>query len=292
MRIGITGNTNKSGLWTPVASCIRFLLESGITFKLNERIAEGLKDRGVFDSDFCSRYSNADFADSVDMVLSFGGDGTLLNTVHELNGSSTPILGVNIGRLGFLAPVEDAHLNRTIELIESGDYEVEERMVLEARIPGRKEAGPVWALNEFTVQGSGTTGLLAIEVRVNDTLLNTYWADGLIVSSPTGSTAYSLAAGGPIISPDCNTILVTAIAPHTLSVRPVVLPEQSVLDIRVLDQEKSSTFSFDGKTSNMGNHGETIRIRKAQHSVRLIRPHGQNYFETLRAKLMWGIRKT
>ncbi len=275
----------------PVAAFVLNLVETNRSFLLQERLAAGLSERELVSSELCEANSSRTLGDRVDAVFSFGGDGTLLNTVHELNGSQTPVLGVNLGRLGFLAPVEVAQLNATLVALESGNYSVEDRMVLEASVSGENTAQRSWALNEFTVQGSSMTGLLAIEVHIDDTLLNIYWADGLIIATPTGSTAYSLAVGGPIIAPTCNNMLISAVAPHTLSVRPVVLRDDSVLDIRVLDEDKKWVFTRDGMTDSNPGSGSSIRIRKADHVVRLIRPAGNDYFETLRAKLMWGARK-
>lgn len=292
MKLGITGNTTKDALWKPVAKIVGEFLKADRSFALNEKVARGLVDRGLISSEECENRAARDLADSCDIVLSFGGDGTMLNTVHEIGNREIPILGVNIGRLGFLAHVETGNLADAIRCLDSGQYEVEERLVLEAKLSNSLSLVSPWALNEFALQRSGEAGLLAMDVHVDNAHLNTYWADGLIVATPTGSTAYSLALGGPILAPRCGCILITPIAPHTLSVRPIVLPESSEIRIRLLDSDKSHVFSVDGRSTVLEGDSTVITIKKAPHSVHLVKLPDQNYFSTLRGKLMWGVRKT
>jgi NAD+ kinase len=292
MRFGITGNPGKDSLWKPLADLIQTFEESGYTYVLHPDMAKVLEGHDLLpSSEFVADDENA-FIDAADILLSFGGDGTLLNTVAAFGGASKPILGVNHGRLGFLANVEGAALEERLKQLDEGDFVVEERLVLAAeRLPGPPLPVPC-AVNEFTVQRSGAAGLLAIKVTVDDVEMNTYWADGLIISTPTGSTAYSLALGGPIMAPGCGSILITPIAPHSLTVRPVVLPETAVIELEVLDTDRPYIITSDGISAEGSSHAGPIRIHKASHRVRLIRFKDQDYFSTLRAKLMWGARKT
>jgi len=233
-----------------------------------------------------------EFIQQADILLSFGGDGTLLNTVAAFGENAKPILGVNHGRLGFLANVEGEQLIQRLEQLDEGDFVVEERLVLEAeRLKGPALPVPR-AVNEFTVQRSGAAGLLSLRVRVDGVVMNTYWSDGLIISTPTGSTAYSLSLGGPIMAPGCGSILISPIAPHSLTVRPVVLPDSSVIELEVLDAERPHIITSDGISAEGTKHPGPIRIRKADHHVKLIRFKDQDYFSTLRSKLMWGASKT
>ena len=169
---------------------------------------------------------------------------------------------------------------------------VEERLVLEAHATSGTPLALNRAVNEFTIQRSGAAGLLSIEVLVDGVHLNTYWADGLIISTPTGSTAYSLALGGPIMAPGCGSVLITPIAPHSLTVRPVVLPDSSSIRVRVLDADRPHIFTADGMTAEGDLFHDPITIARAAHRFRLIRFKDQDYFSTLRSKLMWGARKT
>lgn len=292
MRFGITGNPGKDTLWKPLADLILTFEESGYTYVLHPDMANVLDRHDLLLSPENVAVDEGSFIDSADILLSFGGDGTLLNTVAAFGGASKPILGVNHGRLGFLANVEGAALKERLTQLDEGDFVVEERLVLEAeRLSGPSLPVPC-AVNEFTVQRSGEAGLLAIRVRVDEIEMNTYWADGLIISTPTGSTAYSLALGGPIMAPGCGSILITPIAPHSLTVRPVVLPETAVIELEVLDADRPYIITSDGISAEGSSHAGPIRIRRAAHRVRLIRFKDQDYFSTLRAKLMWGARKT
>lgn len=291
MQFGITGNTSKDALWEPVTEFVSWLGQTDLEYVLHPGVATGLVDRGVDVGRLHTADGETGFLDASDLILSFGGDGTLLNTAHQVGPRQIPILGVNFGRLGFLAHIESTGLSRAIERICEGDYVVNNRLALRAARSNDHDLPEPWALNEFTVQRTGETGLLAMEVSVDDRLLNKYWADGLIISTPTGSTAYSLAVGGPIMAPGCGGILINPIASHTLTVRPIVIPEDSVIDIRVLDPDKSYVVTADGIAQVFEHESPTIRIQRADHVVRLVTFPDQDYFSTLRSKLMWGARK-
>ena len=208
-----------------------------------------------------------------------------------VGGRSRPILGINIGRLGFLADIEVEHVREAIERIEAGRYRIEERMALDIDIASNGTSYSEWAVNEVVVQRSGIAGLILIEVSVDGNPLITYWADGLILATPTGSTAYSLSSGGPIVEPHCNTLLLTPIAAHSLTIRPIVLPDTAVLTVRVRQPDLPHVVSVDGH-SLVFDRGETeLTLRRASHAVHLIKTEGSDYFETLRNKLMWGVSK-
>jgi len=289
MRYGITGNTNKEKLWEPVASLSAWMLDQGIEFCLHESVAAGLIRRALLDATICSQRSERDLAGSVDVVLSFGGDGTLLNTAHEVGERGTPILGVNIGRLGFLAEIEEAGLQDSIRRLEAGDYRIEPRMVLSAEARGADLAAN-WALNEFVLERAGSSKMIAVDVRVDGDFLNNYWCDGLILATPTGSTAYSLSTGGPIMAPGCGAVILTPIAPHTLTVRPIVLPDTSVIEARVESRGQPYVISADGISSLIEHDSVTLTIRRGAHTVNLVKLPEQHYFQTIRTKLMWGAR--
>ncbi|MGB1048985.1 MAG: NAD(+)/NADH kinase [Rhodothermales bacterium] len=292
MRFGITGNPSKDSLWKPLADLIQTFQDSGYSYVLHPRMAEVLARHDLLRDAERVAGSPASFIEQADILLSFGGDGTLLNTVAAFGTAAKPILGVNHGRLGFLANVEGGALSQRLKQLDEGDFIVEERLVLQAeRVNGTALPVPC-AVNEFTVQRSGAAGLLAIRVRVDGVEMNTYWADGLIISTPTGSTAYSLALGGPIMTPGCGSILITPIAPHSLTVRPVVLPETVNIELEVLDEDRTYIFTSDGISAEGTSHPGPVRIHRAKHRVRLIRFKDQDYFSTLRGKLMWGARKT
>jgi len=292
MIYGITGNPTKDQIWRPVAELIRWLEKHGQAFCIHDTLADGLRSRDVVTPADVGRYATSDIAHDSDLVLSFGGDGTLLRTAHATGPNDTPMLGVNIGRLGFLADTEVEQLTDALAAIEAGRYTVEERMVLEAQADDHVDLGVEWALNEFFLNGSGATGLLRIEVKVDDTPLNTYWADGLIFATPTGSTAYSLSTGGPILAPGVDGIVITPIASHTLTVRPIVLPGSVTIAVRVLDSDVPYVFATDGRNTELDTSDVTFTIQRADHTVNLVKLEGQHFFKTLRSKLMWGVHRT
>jgi NAD+ kinase len=292
MTFGITGNPHKDRLWQPVAALTHWMLHEGIGFCLHRDVAKGLAERGLLEEQVCAVRGTPNLAEQCDMVLSFGGDGTLLNTAHEVGARMTPILGVNIGRLGFLADIEVGQVEATIPRLLRGEYRTEARMVLEATVPDGPPLLARWALNEFVLQRNGVTGMIAVEVWVDGTFLNTYWADGLLIATPTGSTAYSLAIGGPIMAPGCGSILLNPLAPHALTVRPLVLPDSATIEVRVAEQEQPFVFMADGWGSVLEHASLRLHIRRAPHTVNLVKLPEQHYFQTLRTKLLWGQRKS
>jgi NAD+ kinase len=290
MIYGITGNTQKEQLWKPVAELLRWLQQQGLQAKLHPAVAEGLTQRKLLNEAQVVAYTARDLATEVDIILSFGGDGTLLQSAHLAGRHGTPILGINIGRMGFLADVEVEHVREAISALERGDYTVEARMALEAELEQELPAELSWALNEFVIDRSGPAGLITIDVKVDGVPLNRYWADGLIFSTPTGSTAYSLSAGGPIVSPACEVIILTPIAPHTLTLRPIVLPASVTLETHVYTGGQPYVLAADGRSQLIAQEGKRITIRRAAHTVNLVKLPEQHYFQTLRTKLMWGAR--
>ena len=237
MIYGITGNPYKDLLWKPVADLIGWLLEQDIAFRLHPNVADGLVERELVSPNVASSARTDNLAEGCDVVLSFGGDGTLLNTAREIGSAGTPILGVNIGRLGFLTGVEVVHVREAIREIHNGRHEVERRMTLEATLAGYPD--PMRALNEILVTRTGSAQMISIEVAVDGVFLNRYWADGLIVATSTGSTAYSLSVGGPIIAPGSGVVVVTPVAPHTLTVRPIVLSSNSESQVAQLVEQRT-----------------------------------------------------
>ena len=287
MTYGITGNTNKKALWALVAEVVMWLAEHGLPFCLHTNVANGLMERDLVPAALCHRQSASNLAEEVDIILSFGGDGTLLRSIHETGTRGTPILGVNIGLLGFLADVEVGQVKQAIERLEAGDYSIDARLVLSVEIEGA-EAERSWALNDVVIARAGPAGLIAIDVVADGTPLNRYWADGLIIATPTGSTAYSLAVGGPIVAPGSEVILLSPIAPHSLTVRPVVLPSSCIIEARVASSHLPYLLAIDGQSTPPRDDAVTITIRQASHRINLVKFTDQHYFRTLRTKLSWG----
>ncbi|MCB0719794.1 MAG: NAD(+)/NADH kinase [Bacteroidetes bacterium] len=287
MVFGVTGNITKPQIWEPLRQLIKRFTTDGIDFVVSTSVANGLEfpiaPERVVDSDRFARKS--------DIVLSFGGDGTLLNTVHELGSQTKPILGVNVGRLGFLANTEVQTMDRAIDDVLAGRHEIDTRTMLRVSEMQGDDLYETYALNEIVIARAGVAGLITIEVDYNDEFLNAYWADGLVVSTPTGSTAYSLSAGGPILTPGCGAFVVTPLAAHSLGERPIVLPDDGVLRIRIGNVPTNCVYAVDGRSRFIEDPDTYLEIGRASREVNLVRLPGQTFGETLRRKLKWGSDK-
>jgi len=225
-----------------------------------------------------------------DYVISLGGDGTLLETLEFVRKSGVPVLGVNTGRLGFLATVYKEDFSKAIQLLINEKYTLDKRelIVLENRANDFNNLN--YALNEFTIHKKESGAMIHIDTYVDGVFLNSYFADGLIVSTPTGSTAYSLSCGGPIMLPDSDNFIITPIAPHNLNVRPIVISNNKILSFKVSGRSDSFNVSLDSRSQTITQQAELI-IRKADFRFNLINLDGQHFFETLRNKLLWGLDK-
>ena len=285
MTYGITGNPRKDALWAPLRDLVGWLGQRDVAFRLDPVLATGLVERGLAEAGLADEHATSAFVHGADVVLSFGGDGTLLRTAHR--GDGVPILGVNMGRLGFLTKVEVSELYAVLERVEAGESGVEERMTLSVEADVDLGDVPTWALNDVVVDKSGTTSMIQVEATVDGLHLNTYWADGLVVATPTGSTAYALSVGGPILVPGTETLVVAPIAPHTLTARPIVLPCDAELVLQVETRGHPFAFACDGVSAVLGG-GATIRIRRSERTVRLVTLPDRDYFGTIRDKLSWG----
>ena len=222
-----------------------------------------------------------------DMLFSFGGDGTMLDSVEYVRDTAIPVFGINTGRLGFLSSVSPKDTVDAVKMILKGEYEVEKRSLLELVGEEQRFKGINYALNELSVMRKDGSSLIVIQVFVDGKLLNTYWADGLILATPTGSTAYSLSAGGPIVAPNNDSFLITPISAHNLSVRPVVISDKSVVKIKVDGRCDAYDLSLDSRTK-LVDKGLQLEIKKADFSFNMVKLPGRDFFEAIRNKLLWG----
>lgn len=232
--------------------------------------------------------SHADLPRDTDILLSIGGDGTLLDTLPIVRDTRIPLLGINTGRLGFLSSVSRQDVDHAIEALVTGRYGIQERSLIQLESPIGIFGDINYALNEATVFRKEATSLIVIKVYVNGIFVNAYWADGLIVATPTGSTAYSLSAGGPILTPDSGNFVITPIATHNLSVRPIVIPDSSIIQIKVVGRHTQFTLSMDSRMAVVDQSFELI-FRKAPFTIRLVETEGKDFFSTIREKLLWGL---
>ncbi len=226
---------------------------------------------------------------AVDFLISLGGDGTFLETVTLVRDTSIPVLGVNIGRLGFLSYISQETMTESLENVFSGKFDIEERMMLQVEVPGKELDDLDVALNEVRIyKNSGS--LITIHVKANEEFLSAYWADGLLLSTPTGSTGYNLSVGGPIVVPESNSIIISPIAPHNLTVRPLVLPDSATLQLSVDTRDPQFQLALDSRTLDL-DVSATVTVRRAPYTLKMIRIENISFYSTLRNKLMWGADK-
>lgn len=222
------------------------------------------------------------------MAFSIGGDGTFLRTVSAIREKNIPILGINTGRLGFLADVSENDMEQTLSEILNGNYTIEERSQLKLRVNDSSCEAADFALNEIAILKQDSSSMITIDVNINGERLTSYEADGLLVSTPTGSTAYSLSVGGPIMAPNTSNFIITAIAPHSLSARPLVIEDDNILTLTIRSRSSCFLISLDGRSKAMPINGTTLQITKAKTSVRVVKRIGQTFYSTLKNKLKWG----
>jgi len=233
--------------------------------------------------------SHLELDSSFDFFFTLGGDGTILRSITFLRDSNIPVIGVNIGRLGFLATVKKEEINEAIEALISGDYSVKERSLLKVEaIPENEDITELnYALNEITLNRKDTASMITIETYLDNEYLTSYWADGLIISTPTGSTGYSLSCGGPVITPAAKSFVLTPVAPHNLNARPLIIPESTKIKMRTIGRENEFSLSLDSRITIVQNTTE-IFVEKAPFTIKMIELKGGSFIKTLRKKLLWG----
>ncbi len=223
--------------------------------------------------------------DDIEMVISIGGDGAFLESVARIGTRPVPILGVNVGRLGFLADNSTSDIKAMVKDIADKNYSIDKRTVIE--LVDQNLFPYNYALNEVAVQKRDTSSMITIEAYADEVYINSYWADGLLIATPSGSTAYSLSAGGPIVSPSSNNFIITPVAPHSLNVRPIVLSDQVTITLKVKSRTDNFLLAMDSRSTTVPNES-CITLRRAKHDVHIIKRPEHDFFNTLRNKLMWG----
>lgn len=268
-----------------------YLKELGIEIQIYRPFFKKLEEEFNINLSHTIKFTKAKNKNKIpDLFISIGGDGTFLDSTRLLRDTSIPILGINTGRLGFLARVSSTDIKEAIDNFYSGNYEIEERRLLAVETKSDILGEDNLALNEITLHKSDNASMIVVHAYVNNEFLNSYWADGLIVSTPTGSTAYSLSVGGPIVAPGSKNFIISPIAPHNLSVRPMVISDDSEITLCIEGRTRVSMLSVDSKTYKI-NSSENITIKKAPYRINLIKFKDQTFFKTLRYKLNWGLDK-
>ena len=284
-KIGLWGRLGETGVADLALEIVSQLRALGLDVYVpaQEGIPEALGDTGRLPAD--------QLAAGVDLIVAVGGDGTMLHAARGAATHGVPVLGVNRGRLGFLTDVSPELMTETINTMLSGDYVSEDRLMLQAEISGSSgTVGPMLALNDVVLKTSYTGHMQDFRTSVDGEYVNTHGGDGLIVATPTGSTAYALSCGGPIIRPDVDALVIVPIAPHTLSDRPLVVPSSSRVEVRVEPRPESqrAEVACDGEILGDIGREEMLTISVAEETVQLLHPRGQSYYDLLRSKLNWG----
>ncbi len=231
-----------------------------------------------------------DSPEDADFMISIGGDGTFLGCIPYLSNFNTPVIGLNSGRLGFLANISKEEITAAFDAIFKKDYHVEYRTLIGVYTEQNVFDGLNFALNEATIQKKDST-MISIDAYLNEEYLNTYWTDGLIVSTPTGSTAYSLSVGGPLVEPDSNNFIIAPIASHNLTVRPIVVPDNKTIRLEVKSRSDKYLITVDNRTELIQGNAGKIELKKAEFRLKMLRLPFNSYYATIRNKLMWGIDK-
>jgi NAD+ kinase len=280
--IGIIANIKKPQTNEVVENIIRWSKENRVDFFLCEELTPlvGYKERS---------FPKERLWEVCQMLVSLGGDGTMLASARAVSEHQTPILGINLGGLGFLTEITSNDIDRTLDKLKNGDFFIEKRMVLETEVEGLKKFDQ-YALNDVVIDKGEVARLFQMHLYANDEFICSYSADGLIISTPTGSTAYCLAAGGPIINPKTNLIIVSPICPHTFASRPIIFSENENLKIVVELKHREAILTIDGQVAFALKSGSSVLVRKAKHSVNLIKFKDRSFYEILRTKLHWGAR--
>ena len=225
---------------------------------------------------------------TINYIICVGGDGTILKASSYVKNMGIPIIGINTGRLGFLAKIKAVEIDNVIQAITKKKYTISEKTLLSVSYKNKKQENKLGeALNELSITRKNTTSLITIETKLNDEYLNTYWADGLIIATPTGSTGYSLSCGGPIIMPESKNLVITPIAPHNLNARPLVIPDNTNITLKISGRENEFFVSLDSKITTLSNE-MLILIKKAPYKIKMIQLDNDNFLQTLRDKLYWG----
>jgi len=283
--IGIFGNTARAHITEFISQVLPYLkrreVETLVEIDIESMIEGGLT------KDALLRVGSRDMiAETADVIMTFGGDGTMLAAAQHTLHNDTPLLGINLGKLGFLADINANEIEHAIDCILRGEYEIEQRMTLEGMVHG--ESRTLYALNDVVLSKGGSSRVITIQAYIDNEYLASFIADGVIISSPTGSTAYSLATGGPIVVPDSDVIIISPISAHTLTARPIIIPGSRTIYLHATTEEGSISVMADGQMALQGRNNVGMNISKGKHSIRLVKKIGPNYYEMLRRKLRWA----
>lgn len=282
MKIAIFGNWYKKTTLQEVAHILEFMQQRGVEVLLAQELRDEMNLRDTY-----SPFTH-DTATDVDFALSVGGDGTFLYTASQIGDKNIPILGINCGHLGFLADVQTSDVDRICDQLVQNDYTIEQRSLLQVTCSAGGHIETPFGLNEIAVMKQELSSMISIEVMLNEEPLHTYKADGLLISTPTGSTAYNLSVGGPLMVPQAKSLIISPIATHSLNVRPLVFPDDWTIDLRIRSRSHSYLISVDGRSQTLKDD-VTLHVQKAPYTIKVVQTKEHSFINSLKTKLMWGI---
>ncbi len=291
MKVAVFGTSVSEDFIPVLEDFFGFLKSNNIQVQLFKSFHSFLSKKlnySPFYSSFFQSYR--DFDEDNDFIFSIGGDGTFLHSVKNIRNFDIPVVGLNSGRLGFLADIAQDQVKDALTHIMNNNFSVIERSMLQVSFVGRENLDFNYALNEIAVLKTDSSSMINITTWCNEELLNNYWADGLIISTPTGSTAYSLSVGGPVLTPDSDNFVITPLAPHNLTIRPVVVPDKNEIKLKVDGRGSSYLTSLDFRSESV-EYSTIIKVKKADFKLKTLQLPEQGFFNTLRNKLMWGYDK-
>jgi NAD+ kinase len=289
MKVAIYGQYYQNSTEPIIRDIFVFFNENNVEMVIEEAFLKLLYEKQIVKKEYKTFQSHKELDASFDIMISIGGDGTILRAATLVRASGIPILGINAGRLGFLAMVQKDEIAEFLQLIIEKKYTISERSLIS--LSGTPEISEIsdinFAMNEISVSRKDTTSMITIETYLNDEFLNSYWADGLIISTPTGSTGYSLSCGGPILTPNVCSLVITPIAPHNLNARPLVIPDDTVIRLKITGREKHYLVSLDSRIASVKNES-VLTIKKTPFKIKMVEIHEETFLKTLRNKLLWG----
>ncbi|MEO8237820.1 MAG: NAD kinase [Flavobacterium sp.] len=289
MKVAIYGQYYQNSTEPIINDIFMFFNSNNVEMVIEENFLKMLYEKELVKKEYKTFSSATSLDNSFEMLISIGGDGTILRAATLVRNSGVPILGINAGRLGFLATVQKENIDSFLQFVIDKNYTTSERTLLSLTCDPTNDAIEElnFAMNEVTVSRKDTTSMITVETYLNNEYLNSYWADGLIISTPTGSTGYSLSCGGPILTPDVKSLVITPIAPHNLNARPLVIPDDTEIKLRVSGRENQYLISLDSRISSVKNES-VLTIKKTDFKIKMVEIPGETFLKTLRKKLLWG----
>jgi NAD+ kinase len=289
MKVAIYGQYYQNSTEPIIRDIFVFFNENKVEMVIEAEFLKMLYEKQIVKKEYKTFASHVELDSSFEMLISIGGDGTILRAATLVRDSGVPILGINAGRLGFLALVQKENIQSFLQFVIKKKYSISERTLLSLSCsPENQDIKDInFAMNEITVSRKDTTSMITIETYLNNEYLNSYWADGLIISTPTGSTGYSLSCGGPILTPEVQSLVITPIAPHNLNARPLVIPDNTQIKLKVSGREEQYLVSLDSRMTSVKNE-TVLTITKTPFKIKMVEITDETFLKTLRNKLLWG----